>query len=406
MAKRRANKAAFWKEVSAGSSNERAAAAAGIGVATARKWVREAGGVIPQHLLREPSGRYLGAMDRARIEVGLKQGMSMRAIAAMLGRAPTTITREVERHQFPKGFSPTGKQKYRPYNAERAQFRAENDLARPQASKLASEPALHAEVQRGLTIKRSPEQISNRLKKDFPDQTWMRVSAETIYRSLYVQGRGSLKREVSVALRTGRTLRKPQRQNAAATAARNNTRIADKIMIADRPAEIDDRAVPGHWEGDLIIGADNGSQIGTLVERSTRTVLLLHLPESREASVVADAMIAAIKSLPAQMMKSVTWDQGIELAAHKAITIATDVAIYFCDPHSPWQRGSNENTNGLLRQYFPKGTDLSVHSQEHLDFVAAELNGRPRKTLDWDTPAEAFQRLVLRQDQPGVASTT
>jgi len=406
MAKRRADRAKFWQEVSAGSSNERAAEAAGIGVVTARTWVREAGGVIPQHLLREPSGRYLGAMDRARIEVGLKQKMSMRAIAAMIGRAPTTVTREVARHQLLNGFSPLGKQKHRPYKAERAQYRAEKELARPQPSKLALEPALHAEVQKGLTINRSPEQISNRLKKDFPDQIWMRVSPETIYRSIYVQGRGSLKREITVALRTGRTARKPHRQNAAATAARNNTRIADKIMIADRPAEIEDRAVPGHWEGDLIIGEDGGSQIGTLVERTTRTVLLLHLPDSREASVVAEAMIAAIKSLPTQMMKSVTWDQGIELASHKDITIATDVAIYFCDPHSPWQRGSNENTNGLLRQYFPKGTDLSAHSQEHLDFVAAELNGRPRKTLDWDTPAEAYHRLVLAQDQPGVASTT
>jgi IS30 family transposase len=406
MTKRRVDRAKFWQEVSAGSSNERAAVAAGIGVVTGRTWVREAGGVIPQHLLREPSGRYLTVMDRAVIEVGLKQKLSMRAIAVMIGRAPTTITREVARHRLLNGFSPLGKQTYKAYNADRAQLQAEKELVRPQASKLALAPALHAEVQKGLTMKWSPEQISNRLKEDFPDQTGMRVSAETIYRSLYVQGRGSLKREITVALRTGRTLRKPQRQNAAATAARNNTRIADKIMIADRPPQIEDRAVPGHWEGDLIIGEDGGSQIGTLVERSTRTVLLLHLPDSRDASVVADAMIAAIKKLPTQMMKSVTWDQGIELALHKKITIATDVAIYFCDPHSPWQRGSNENTNGLLRQYFPKGTDLSVHSQEHLDFVAAEVNGRPRKSLGWATPAEAFHRLVLGQNQPGVASTT
>lgn len=323
--------------------------------------------------------------------------MSIRAIAAMIGRAPSTVSREIRRHRLLNGFSPLGKRRYRPYDADRAQLRAEQELARPQPSKLAQEPALHEWVQAGLTKKWSPEQISNRLKEEFPDQIWMRVSPETIYRSLYVQGRGSLKREISVALRTGRTLRKPRRQNTAATVARNQARIADKVMISDRPAEIEDRAVPGHWEGDLIIGELNGSQIGTLVERTTRMVMLLHLPDSREPAVVAEAMIAAIKKLPTMMMQSVTWDQGIELASHKDITVATDVEIFFCNPHAPWERGTNENTNGLLRQYFPKGTDLSVHSQEHLDFVAAELNGRPRKTLGWATPAEAFQRLVLAQ---------
>ncbi len=233
----------------------------------------------------------------------------------------------------------------------------------------------------------------------------MRVSHETIYRSLFIQARGSLKREVEAKLRTGRTLRKPHKR--AAADGRGKNRIANMLMISERPADVDDRAVPGHWEGDLIIGEYNGSQIGTLVERATRYVMLVHLPTSRDADVMAAALIETIQTLPSELMKTLTWDQGIEMAGHQNVTVATDADIYFCDPHSPWQRGSNENTNGLLRQYFPKGTDLSVHSKEHLEFVARELNGRPRKTLAWKTPAQAMDELLSNlHEQPGVATTT
>jgi len=230
------------------------------------------------------------------------------------------------------------------------------------------------------------------------------VSHETIYRSIYVQARGSLKREVEAQLRTGRTLRKPRKQNAGD--GRGKHRIPDMLLISERPAEVADRAIPGHWEGDLIIGEDGASQIGTLVERTTRAVMLVHLPGTREADVVAAALTEVIKTLPSELAKTLTWDQGIEMARHPDVTIATDVKIYFCHPHSPWERGSNENTNGLLRQYFPKGTDLSVHTAEHLAFVARELNGRPRKTLGWKTPAEAIDKLLLGQHKTGVATTT
>jgi transposase, IS30 family len=259
-------------------------------------------------------------------------------------------------------------------------------------------------VQTRLDWKWSPEQISNQLKLDFPAEEVMRVSPETIYRSIFVQARGTLRRDIEVKLRTGRTIRKPRKQTALNGSSRG--RMPGMVMLSERPAEVADRAVPGHWEGDLIVGSRNASQIGTLVERSTRYCMLVHLPGTKEAPVVADALIATIKTLPAELMKSLTWDQGLEMASHQRVTIATDVAIYFCDPHSPWQRGSNENTNGLLRQYFPKGTDLSQHTAEHLAFVARELNGRPRKTLGWKTPAQAFEELLLAtQREPGVATT-
>jgi IS30 family transposase len=230
----------------------------------------------------------------------------------------------------------------------------------------------------------------------------MWVSHETIYQELYVQGRGQLRRELTRCLRTGRTLRRPRRRPDQ----RRERGIRDKVMISERPAEVEDRAVPGHWEGDLILGKDNATAIGTLVERSSRFVMLLHLPGDHGAEQVRDAMITAMHGLPTALRQSLTWDQGVELARHTEITFALDMPIYFCDPHSPWQRGSNENTNGLLRQYFPKGTDLSVHAAADLDIVAAELNARPRKTLDWDTPAEALTRLLSRPvTNTGVART-
>jgi IS30 family transposase len=249
--------------------------------------------------------------------------------------------------------------------------------------------------------KLSPEQISRRLRKQFPDDPEMQVSHETIYQSIYVQGRGALRRELAVCLRTGRALRRPHRKSQE-----RRGRIPNMINISERPAEVEDRAVPGHWEGDVIVGKNGRSAIGTLVERKTRYLILLHLPNGQSAEEVEKAMVAATKRLPQTLWKSLTWDQGWEMKHHARISVATDLEIYFCDPASPWQRGSNENTNGLLRQYFPKGTDLSVHSAEHLEFVAAEMNERPRKTLDWDEPREVLAKLLSESSrQPAVAST-
>ena len=245
-----------------------------------------------------------------------------------------------------------------------------------------------------------------RLRQDFPDDPEMWVSHETIYQSLFVQGRGALRRELTTCLRTGRALRRPHRQAAGTRAARTR-RIPDMVNISERPAEVADRAVPGHWEGDLILGSvASGSANGTLVERATRYVLLLHLPDNHTALTVQEAMVAKMSELPEQLLRTLTWDQGIEMTNHARIAAATGLDIYFCDPHSPWQRGTNENTNGLLRQYFPKGTDLSRWGPGYLDNIAAELNNRPRKTLDWRTPAEALDQLLSNPSEPpGVATT-
>jgi IS30 family transposase len=400
----RESRVAFWRAVGGGASGEAASAAAGCVANTGRKWMREAGGVIPRHLLDVPSGRYLDQLDRSVIMVARRDGKSLREIATLVGRHPSTVSRELNRARIKRGMR-AGVQQFRSYDARSAQLHAESRTPRPQPSKLSLDPVLHEYVQTRLDWRWSPEQISNTLKADFPGEEEMRVSHETIYRALFVQARGSLKREVEAKLRTGRTLRKPRKQ--AAADGRGQHRIPDMLLISERPAEIEDRAVPGHWEGDLIVGKDSASQIGTLVERSTRFVMLVHLPGSREADVMAAALTDVIQTMPSELAKSLTWDQGIEMARHPAVTLATDMDIYFCDPHSPWQRGSNENTNGLLRQYFPKGTDLSVHTADHLAFVARELNGRPRKTLGWKTPAEAMEQLLLApQEQTGVATTT
>ena len=240
------------------------------------------------------------------------------------------------------------------------------------------------------------------MRRAHPERPELWVSHETIYQCLYVQGRGGLRRDLHTALRTGRALRRPH----ASSAGRRGGTIAGAISISERPAEAGDRAVPGHWEGDLIIGKDGRSAIGTLVERSTRYCLLLHLPDAHGAEQVRDAMITTIATLPTHLWRSLTWDRGTEMARHREITIATGLPVYFADPHSPWQRGSNENTNGLLRQYFPKGTDLSVHTRDHLDTVAVELNGRPRQTLGWASPAEAMNQLLSEPfDTTGVAFT-
>ncbi len=267
--------------------------------------------------------------------------------------------------------------------------RADELVARPKEFLLASNARLHHVVAAGLALDWSPQQISARLVEDHPDDLELRVSHETIYQALYLQARGELRTELKLALRKGRTHRVPQGSTRTKQA-----RIAGMVNISERPAEADDRAVPGHWEGDLIIGKGGRSQIATLVERSTRFVLLARIPHDRTADRVASILARAMNSLPESLRRSLTWDQGVEMAAHATFTVAADMPVYFCDPHSPWQRGSNENTNGLLRQYFPKGTDLSTHFQLDLNAVADRLNGRPRKTLGWKTPAEKLEELL------------
>ena len=323
------------------------------------------------------SERFLSEDDRVTIADLRGAGFGVRAIAAQLGRSPSTVSREIGRNG--------GRGVYR---AVAAQARADARAARPKTAKLAGNGELRAWVQGKLEANWSPEQISAMLVAEFGGRPEMRVSHETIYQALYVQGRGALRRELARHLRTGRALRRPRRKDGE-----RRGKIPGMVNISERPAEAQDRAVPGHWEGDLIIGTRD-TAIGTLVERSTRFVLLLHLPAGHDTAAVADAMTAAMGSLPAQLRRSLAWDQGKEMTGHARISLATGLDIYFCDPHSPWQRGSNENTNGLLRQYFPKGTDLRAHSREHLEQVAAELNSRPRKTLGWKTPAQALDEFL------------
>jgi IS30 family transposase len=371
----------FWRQVAGGLSSEAAAAAVGVSGDRGIGWFRDGGG-MPTLELSEPTGRFLSMAEREEI-ASLRDQEGVREIARRLGRSPSTISRELRRNA-------TGGQPSR-YRASVAQAEADRRARRPKTSKLVEHPPLRAYVQDKLgSLERwSPEQIARRLVLDFPDDERMRISHEAIYQALYVQGRGALRRELAACLRTGRALRKPRRR-----ADTRRERIKDKVMISDRPAEVEDRAVPGHWEGDLIIGKNSGSAIGTLVERTTRFTMLLHLPDDHGAVAVRDAIATSIATLPEQLRRSLTWDQGIELSEHARLSIEADLPVYFCDPHSPWQRGTNENTNGLLRQYFPKGTDLSVHGLEDLAQVAAGLNGRPRKTLSWKTPAEALTALL------------
>jgi IS30 family transposase len=367
-----------------------------LGVAdnTGYRWFHKAGGVIPS-LVAEPTGHRLSFAEREEIACLREARRGVREIARRLGRDPGTISRELRRFPTP----PCGRKK--PYRASVAQADADRRARRPKDAKLATDLRLRGEVQDRLKQNHSPEQIARRLVEDFPDDAEMRVSHETIYQALYVQGRGALKRDLVQHLRTGRALRKPRRKEGE-----RRGRIPGMVNISERPAEVADRAVPGHWEGDLIVGKDSGSAIGTLVERTTRFVMLLHLPTDHGALAVQQAMIAKMAQLPEILRQTLTWDQGNEMTNHAQIAVATGLDIYFCDPHSPWQRGSNENTNGLLRQYFPKGTDLSVHGPGYLDFVAAELNNRPRKTLDWKTPAEALDKLLSQPSgPPGVALT-
>jgi IS30 family transposase len=384
----------------------------------------------------------LSFAEREEIALLTAQRCGVRVIARRLGRSPSTISRELRRNAATRG----GKLEYR---ASIAQWKADRAVRRPKTAKLAGNHRLRQYVHDRLagTIRHpdgtqvpgpevrwigrrhgrrqdrrwatawSPEQIARRLPIDFPDDETMRISHEAIYQALYVQGRGALRRELAACLRTGRALRVPR----ARTRGRGKNFVTPDVMISERPAEAEDRAVPGHWEGDLIVGL-NSSAIGTLVERSTRFTMLLHLPPMQGhgggarakngpalaghgAQAVRDAIASTITTLPDQLRRSLTWDQGAEMAQHAQIRIDTGLAIYFCDPHSPWQRGSNENTNGLLRQYFPKGTDLSRHSAQDLDAVAAALNSRPRKTLDWKTPAEALNEHLLLLHDTDVATT-
>ncbi len=323
--------------------------------------------------------RFLTVVEREAIADLRGQNLSLRAIGRALGRPASTIKREIEAR--------TVAGVYRPHAAQRAWA---TSRSRPKASKLAQKGPLREYVAARLQERWSPEQICHALVEEFPTDESMRVSTETIYQAIYVQTRGGLRREVADALRTRRTRRKPHRQPDQ----RTPRFVEEMVMISERPAEVEDRAVPGHWEGDLIVGTNSQSAIVTLVERTTRYVMLGHLPGGHTAEEVRDVLVPLISSLPDHLRGSLTWDQGCEMAAHKQFSIATGVPVYFCDPHSPWQRGSNENTNGLLRQYFPKGTDLKVHTTADLEHVAQQLNARPRKTLGWKTPAERLRDLL------------
>ena len=360
-----------------GETFETAAAAVGCSTKSIQRFVALTGGV--KRRIKERSALRLSLADREEVSRGLVAGDSLRAIATRLRRAASTISREVV-WNGPRN-------NYRAWRADRDAVRRGQ---RPKPSKLAVDSRLCREVERGLRAEWSPQQIAARLIRDYPEDMAMRVSHETIYRTLFIQARGALRKELTACLRTGRTQRRPHKRTEQSGAGR----LRNMILISDRPPEAADRAVPGHWEGDLLIGKGARSAIGTLVERSSRYVILLHLPHGRTAEDVRAALTRQISKLPAELRRTLTWDQGKEMADHVRFATDTNMQVYFCDPHSPWQRGSNENTNGLLRQYFPKNTDLRLHSAAHLNAVARRLNTRPRQTLDWMKPSEVFGRAV------------
>ncbi|WP_455754967.1 IS30 family transposase [Streptomyces mirabilis] len=421
----------FWREIAKGLLAEEAAAAVGVSQAAGCRWFRDGGGMPPMDLAPQ-SGRYLSFHEREEIAILKAQGIGVRETARRLGRDPSTVSRELRRNAATRG----GRLDYR---ASVAQWKADLVARRPKTAKLAANDRLRDYVQERLSgqVSRpdgtvlgpdgprwkgrnkphrgdrqwvmawSPEQIANRLKVDFPDDESMRISHEAIYQALFIEGRGALKRELVACLRTGRALRVPRARSKRTAWAH----VTPEVLISERPAEADDRALPGHWEGDLLIGLER-SAIGTLVERTTRYTVLVHLPRQHGYGVVPrtkngpplagygavtmkDALASTIGTLPEQLWRSLTWDRGKELSAHAQFTIETGVPVYFADPHSPWQRGTNENTNGLLRQYFPKGTDLSRWAAEDIEAVAATLNSRPRKILGWKTPAEALNDHLL-----------
>ncbi|QYB00096.1 IS30 family transposase (plasmid) [Rhodococcus sp. USK10] len=432
---------AFWTRIAEGLTSDDAATACGVSGPVGTRWFRQAGGMPPIELA-PVSGRYLSFTEREDIALLRAKGMSMRDIADRIGRSPSTISRELRRNAATRN----GKLEYR---ASTAQWKADLAARRPKPAKLAEHDRLREYVQDKLSgviraddgtvvsgpdaawIGRnkprrgdrrwatawSPEQISNRLPIDYPDDPTMRISPEAIYQSLYIEGRGGLERELVACLRTGRALRKPR-----ARARKQRTGfITEEVTISARPDEVESRKTPGHWEGDLIIGLTR-SAIGTLVERTSRYTTLLHLPRLKGYGTAAmvkngpalsgygsesvrDALAATLSPLPEHLRRSVTWDRGKELARHAELTASTGIRVYFCDPYSPWQRGTNENTNGLLRQYFPKGTDLSRYKFRELQAVADALNNRPRKVHGWRTPAEVFAEHVHSSSRHGVATT-
>jgi len=362
------------RRVLAGESGEEVAAAVGCDPRTVIHWITRSGGV--RSYARRRSQRALSLAEREEIALAVEAGESAAAIAASLGRATSTVTRELIRNGGRCG-----------YRAGRADARALEQARRPKPAKLAASPRLRAEVERRLGERWSPQQIAARLRLDFPDDPEMRVSHETIYQSLYVQSRGALRRELAGQLRLGRSRRRSR-------GVRPGGGLREIVPIAKRPAEVDERAVPGHWEGDLILGMAGRSAVATLVERQTRFTLLVRLPAGRGAESVRLALTESIQRLPEALRRTLTWDQGKEMAEHARFSVDSNVQVYFCDPHSPWQRGTSENTNGLLRQYLPKGDDLGRYQQAELDKIADELNGRPRQTLKWLKPSEAFDRLI------------
>lgn len=436
----REDRVRFWASIATGVLTDEASEAAGVSTPVGYRWFRHAGGVNPQ-LSTTVSGRYLSFVEREDIALLRAQGLGVRAIARRLGRDASTISRELRRNASTRTYALD-------YKASIAQWHAERRMRRPKVAKLVVNERLRDYVQRRLSGEVrdpdgaaigpdgpawkgrnkphrgdrawvrawSPEQIANRLPVDFPDDESMRISHEAIYQALYVEGRGALKRELVACLRTGRVLRIPRARSRRKAWAH----VTPEVLISERPAEAADRAVPGHWEGDLVIGLQR-SAIGTLVERTTRFTMLVHLPREDGWGVIprtkngpalagygavtmANALSKTITQLPEQLRRSLTWDRGKELSAHAQFTVQTGLPVYFADPHSPWQRGTNENTNGLLRQYFPKGTDLSRWSAEEIAAVAAALNSRPRKTLGWKTPAEALHDHLRSLQDTGVAT--
>jgi len=431
----------FWIQVATGVTCEQAAATVGVSQAVGGRWFRHGGGMPPMDL-SPTTGRYLSFVEREEIALLRVQGVGVRSIARQIGRSPSTVSRELRRNAATRG----GKLEYR---ASVAQWKADLVAQRPKTAKLVDNPRLRDYVQDRLSgvvrgsdgevvgpagpawIGRnkphrgdrrwvqgwSPEQISHRLRVDFADDESMRISHEAIYQALYIESRGALKRELVACLRTGRALRVPR----ARVQQKAWAHVTPEVMISERPDEADDRSVPGHWEGDLIIGLKR-SAIGTVVERTTRFTMLIHLPREDGygtiprtkngpplagygAVTMKNALSASMASLPDQLGRSLTWDRGKELSQHAAFTVETGIPVFFADPRSPWQRGTNENTNGLLRQYFPKGTDLSRWSNDDLEAVATAINSRPRKTLGWKTPAEALDEHLRSLQQAGVATT-
>ena len=365
-----AERVEVWDRRQAGESNRSIGRRLGRSGASIRAFVESSGGV--RAAVRRRSARQLSLVEREEISRGVAAGESFRVLARRLGRAPSTLSREVARNG--------GRYGYRAHRADRAAWRR---ARRPKACKLASNEALRRVVEELLADRWSPQQIAGWLARTYPDDEAMRVSHETIYLTLFIQARGGLKRELTQHLRTHRANRRPKGIRPSS----GKGQIVDPVMISERPADVEDRAVPGHWEGDLIMGKRQ-TAIGTLVERWSRYVMLFPLPDGHTAEAVRTALADTVQRLPVHLWQSLTWDQGKEMAQHAQFTVDTGVQVYFCDPKSPWQRGSNENTNGLLRQYFPKRTDLSVHTQADLDAAARSLNGRPRQTLGWMTPSD------------------